>query len=74
MGSLHHREVLDDQHLRQGVKIRRGLEHRVLGGAGVVQLDLLHGADDQTRGQEAAQAGGDDQVAVEQLAVGGRGS
>ena len=65
-------EGLDDKNLRQLVKVHPRRQNGVGRGAGVVQPDLLHGADDQPGGLEPAQAGGHYQIAAEKPAVGGQ--
>ena len=59
----------DDKDLHKLVEIRLRHQHRIGGGAGVAQLDLFHRADGEVRGIVASQAGGDHQIAAQQLAV-----
>lgn len=62
----------DDEDLHQTVKVGGGFQHRVGGGAGVAELHLLHCADREAGGIIPAQAGGDHQIAAQQLTVRGQ--
>ena len=63
----------DDAHLRETVQVRNGGEDGIIRGVGIVGPKLGDRADDQIRGQIAAQTGGNYQVALQQLAGGGEG-